>query len=129
MQIKNVTLFTQHLGEKCLKKFADLITKMRIQATYDGDETKQNTSKILGNACYGKMMENPLHHGTTKLVRETKLGKYMRKKTFRTFNQLETEEDAIDLVECSMAKSRIVDSYPIQIGNAILQHSKLHFLR
>ena len=39
-EMKNVTMATQYLGERCFKPFIDKVVEMRIQATYEGDETK-----------------------------------------------------------------------------------------
>ena len=52
LEVRNVTNFTQYLGEKSLKPFIDKVTEMRIEAsrpdTYD--ITKSNTAKIIGNS-------------------------------------------------------------------------------
>ena len=55
-EVKNIRMATQYVGEKCLAPFIDKVVKMRIRATYDNDETKANTAKILGNARYLKYL-------------------------------------------------------------------------
>ena len=55
--------------------------------------------------------------------------KYIRKKTLKYHNELETEEGVLPFYEVVMSKAHIKDRYNIHVGNAILQHSKLHFLR
>ncbi len=51
LQISNVTQFIQYIPAKILKPFVDEVVGMRIDATLQGDETKQTTAKIFGNAC------------------------------------------------------------------------------
>ena len=51
LEISNVTQFIQYIPAKVLKPFVDEVVGMRIDATREGDETKQTTAKIFGNAC------------------------------------------------------------------------------
>lgn len=128
MELRNITLFTQYLGEHCFAPFIDKVTKMRIEATYEGDETKSNTAKIMGNAVFGKTLQNNAKNTTTKIISEDKLGKYLRKNTLKGYHVLETEVGPTANLEVTLRKQKIVDNHPVHVGNAILQHSKLHFL-
>ena len=121
------------------------IYKMRVTATKEKDDTKQNTAKlfgkfinnkiiefqfiILGNSGYGKFIENPRNYSTTKIHNEKQLQRAMRKSTYNTSVDLINECGITGLHESSMNKKLIKEDKPIQIGQAILQYSKLHFLR
>ena len=74
-------------------------------------------------------MENGTKHSTTKIVTEDKLAKYQRKKTLKSWRLLDNEAEEGDLLELDLEKTKIMDSLPVHIGNSILMHSKLHFLR
>ena len=128
-EIRNIKLATQYLGENCLKPYITKAVKMRIDATYENDETKANTAKIFINSSYGKLLENPARHTRALLVEDRLLNRYMRKPTFNTWNQLDTEDGDMTINEIIMDKEKLNDHYPVHVGNAVLQHSKLHFLR
>ena len=49
-EVKNITMATQYLGEKCLAPFITKAVQMRIRATYQNDENKANTAKIMSNS-------------------------------------------------------------------------------
>ena len=128
-EVRNVRLAVQYLGQQCLAPFIEKVTKMRIDATREGDETRANTAKILGNSSYGKLLQNPAKYTSTKLVGEKKIGKYARKLRLQSCDALETEKGELPYHEVVLTKARVEDSFPIHIGDAVLQHSKLHFLR
>ena len=128
-EIKNIKMATQYLGEKCLAPFIQKAVNMRIKATYEGDENKANTAKIFNNACYGKLLENPARHTRALLVEDKLLKRYIRKPTINSWYQLETEDAEMTLNEVIMDKQKLNDRFPVHVGNAVLQHSKLHFLR
>jgi len=65
---------------------------MRIKATDEGDETKANTAKIMGNSSYGKLLQNPLKHKNVKLVHTSQAAKYLLKQRMNDITLLETEE-------------------------------------
>ena len=65
---------------------------MRIKATDEGDETKANTAKIMGNSSYGKLLQNPNKHKSVKVVQETGLFEYIQKFTLNSHKAIETEE-------------------------------------
>ena len=101
---------------------------MRIEASYDKDDTKSNTAKIIGNSAYGKFLENGITHSSTKIIPVGEYKKYKRKKTFKDFRFLDTEAEISDFMELNLDKRRVEDSKPVHVGNAILMYSKLHFL-
>ena len=51
LEISNVTEFIQYVPSKILKPFVEEVVGMRIDATREGDDTKQTTAKIFGNSC------------------------------------------------------------------------------
>jgi len=65
---------------------------MRIKATDEGDETKANTAKIMGNSSYGKLLQNPNKHKTVKIVQDVGLFEYIHKFTLNSHKEIETEE-------------------------------------
>ena len=69
-------------------------------------------------------------HTRTKVVTDdTKLEKCARKPLFISESSLQNEEEFITGYEILMKKKRIVDSKPIHFGVAILQWSKILFMR
>ena len=129
MKLKNIKLFTQYLGEQCFAPFIDKVTTMRIQATYEGDETKSNTAKVIGNSAYGKLLQDPTKQKTHKIIPRDKLLKYLEKNTCKDYTILDTEAGPTGSVEINLIKKCVTDKQPVHVGNAVLQHSKLHFLR
>ena len=51
LEVSNVTQFIQYIPSKILKPFVQEVVGMRIDATREGDDTKQTTAKIFGNSC------------------------------------------------------------------------------
>ena len=74
-------------------------------------------------------MENAARHTKTKIIPTEKFRHYARKKTLKGFANIETEEGTTDLLELNLAKSTIIDSMPVHVGNTILMYSKPHFLK
>lgn len=64
---------------------------MRIEATDQGDETKANTAKIMGNSSYGKLLQNPERYKRVVLVEDDEVYRYMYKNTLESHHRLETE--------------------------------------
>ena len=54
-EMRNVRLATQYLPEKAFAPFIEKAVQMRIEATYEKDETKANTAKTMVNSSYGKV--------------------------------------------------------------------------
>jgi len=71
---------------------------MRIKATDEGDETKANTAKIMGNSSYGKLLQNPSKHKDVKLVESDGLFEYIQKFTLNSHKPIETEEGIIYII-------------------------------
>ena len=54
LEITDIHHFTQYQPGKALNPFAEKVTKLRIEATFDGDEAKAQSAKLAGNSGYGK---------------------------------------------------------------------------
>lgn len=129
LQITDIKYFVQYQPGKILKPFADRVTKLRIEATFDGDEGKAQSAKLMGNSGYGKCGENVLrHHNTKVVVDQDKMVKEAQ--SAFTMDQNEVINDADELVawEIKKRKRTVTDTKPIHFSNAILQNSKLLFL-
>jgi len=96
-EVRNVRMATQYLGENCLAPFINKVVKMRIEATNEGDDTKANTAKVMGNSSYGKLLQNPERHKRVILVDQDKLHKWLWKPTLNSHRLLETEAGNIYL--------------------------------
>ena len=75
------------------------------------------------------MLENPQRRTRVKIVGDDKINKYIRKRRLQSWHTLETEDGDLPYHEVVQEKRSIEDSFPMHVGNAVLQHSKLHFLR
>ena len=56
------------------------------------------------------------------------LESYFKKATYQNYEEIESEDGTV-IKELTMNKKRIWDDKPVQVGIAILQWSKLLFLR
>ena len=54
-EVRNIRMATQYLAEEAFAPFIKKGVRMRIEATYEGDDTKANTAKTLINSSYGKV--------------------------------------------------------------------------
>ena len=103
---------------------------MRIDATNEGDDAKQLTAKLFGNSGYGKCAENVLKHKNTSLYPpDYNISRIACKALYRDHSIIYTEEGEASATEVTCEKKTISDSKPVHIGVAILQWSKLLFLR
>ena len=50
IQVSNITKFIQYQPGKALKPFVEKVTRMRIEATKDGDDSKGMVAKLTGNS-------------------------------------------------------------------------------
>ena len=79
---------------------------------------------------YGKQAENVMKHLVTKLVTEDKdLERYRKNPFYRTRKDVHDENDKLACYLVKMDKKKITDSKPVHIGVAILQWSKVLFIR
>ena len=50
-KVSNITAVYQYEPGKALLPFVEKVTKMRCEATMEGDDAKQLTAKLIGNSC------------------------------------------------------------------------------
>ena len=128
--VKNIKWFIQYTPSKCLLPFVNNVTAMRVKATYEGSETKANSSKLIGNAGWGKTAEQVARYTNTKIIGQDKLEKNIPHALYVDHFGLQTEyDDGDDIFELTKKPHRISDDKPVMIGQAILQYSKLHLLK
>ena len=71
-----------------------------------------------------------MKHSVTKLVTDDKdLERYKRNPFYRTDKEVYDGNDALACYIVQMDKKKIKDSKPIHVGDAILQWSKLLFIK
>ena len=154
LKISNITEVVQYYPGKCFLPFANRVVQLRSEATRDGDDAKQLTAKLFGNSGkyesyymaynnsfvqiihlnnslgYGKQAENVLKHSVTKLVTDYKeLDDYCRNPFYRHDKEVYDENNELACYLVKMDKKKITDSKPVHIGVAILQWSKVLFIR
>ncbi|CAG5101507.1 Oidioi.mRNA.OKI2018_I69.YSR.g17157.t1.cds [Oikopleura dioica] len=128
LEVGNITKFIQYRGEKMLSKFVSRITEGRIKAILDKENELGLVYKTVGNSSYGKLGQKvgqPTNvYGDTRFLTEQS-----RKKTFKYFTPLEMEDGDCDYYEITRNSTKVTDNKPLPMCVAILQHSKLLFLR
>ena len=130
LQVTNVTKFIQYKAGKSLAPFASKVYRMRCEATYQNDESKATTAKLFGNSGYGKCAEDVEKHSKLKVVFEAdKLDKLQRSALCTSEHSIIDEDGEEVAHEVRMLKAKITDDKPLLYGLAILQWSKILFLR
>ena len=130
LHVTNVSKFIQFTAGKSLDPFASKVYRMRCEATHQNDESKATTAKLFGNSGYGKCAEDVEKHTKLKVVFEAdKLDKLQRSALCANEHSIIDEEGDEVAHEVRMLKAKITDDKPILYGLAILQWSKLLFLR
>ena len=98
---------------RALECFVNEVTEAR--RTSDVDKTKAllaDVFKLLGNSCYGKMIENVARHNSTRYTKDEKLVDRM----LRSENELTARKQCVTI------------NRPYQIGIAVYQLAKLRML-
>ena len=75
------------------------------------------------------MGEAVSRYTNTKLGNDAKCAKLKKSPFYKTENLLTREDGDHDLIEISMAPKKVEDDKPVVMAAAILQNSKLHFLK
>ena len=127
--ISNVTKFIQYKPAKPLEPFVQKITEGRIAACESGNGPLELAYKIIGNSGYGKLGEAVARYTNTILGDDGAHRRHSRSAFFKAENILTQEDGNHDLIEISMTPKRVEDDKPIAMATAILQNSKLHFLK
>ena len=86
-----------------------------------------NLKQFLG---YGKCGEDVTRHTSTHICHEqSQLDKLIAKATFVSENEFVDESGDVKGYEVRMNKTQITDSKPVHIATAILQWSKILFIK
>ena len=130
MEISNITKFVQYIPGKGLAPFVEKVVSMRVAATKEKDDAKQLTAKLFGNSGYGKCAENVEKHSNTHLFPpDHDISKFIKRALYKDHVVIQNEEGEAGATEVTSNRKTIDDSKPVHIGVAILQWSKLIFLR
>ena len=148
IKITNVSEVIQYVPGKGLLPFAKRVVQLRSEATDEGDHAKQLTAKLFGNAgeyiitrtcpstCvnknlgYGKQAENVAKHRNNNLYTDfDDLLKDEKSPFFKKSSEVLTEDGEVACYVTNLTKAVVNDDKPVHIGVAILQWSKLLFLR
>ena len=130
IEISNIQRFIQYIPGRGLAPFVEKVVAMRVAATYEGDDAKQLTAKLYGNSSYGKCAEAVDRHKNTSLLpADYNITKLARRTMYRNHVVIQDENGDACATEVTSLKQTIEDSKPVHIGVAILQWSKLLFLR
>ena len=104
--------------------FVNKVTEARRAG--DADKTKvllADVFKLLGNSCYGKMIENVASHNSTRYTKDEKLvDRMLRSAYFEDLNEIGSA------YELTSRKRSMVINRPYQIGIAVYQLAKLRML-
>jgi hypothetical protein len=129
LEISNVSQFVQYKPAEVFDDFVSKITNGRIAAKKNGNESLELAYKVIGNSGYGKMGENVEKYTRTSLGDDKKLKLAARSAHFKGANILSQENGLHDIIEIDSRPRKIKDDKPVIMAKAILQQSKLHFLR
>ena len=130
LEISNITHFVQYIPGRGLAPFVEKVVSMRVAATYENDDAKQLTAKLFGNSGYGKCAEKVEKHTSTSLFPpDQNIAKILKRALYKDHVVIQNEEGEAGATEVTCDKKIIEDDKPVHIGVAILQWSKLLFLR
>ena len=128
----------QKLSSKCFKNFHDTLYKLRVDAS--DNKAKATAIKLVGNSrmilklifttfvcfkpkcllAYGKTITNPHKFSKHTICGEKRFKQLEKKPTF-----LNSKQVGEYTYEVKQIMTKIVEMYPLQIGNSILHLSKL----
>ena len=129
LEVTNITKFLQYKESFVLQNFVNKITNGRIQAKRKKNSELELAYKIIGNSGYGKLGESVKKYTKTKLVDDKRLKIDQKSAFFKDAHPLVDEEGEHEICEVDMQPKSVIDNKPLPMAVAILQNSKLHFLR
>lgn len=129
LELENITSFIQYKESHVLKNFVRKITDGRINAKKRKNSELELAYKVIGNSGYGKLGESVKKYTRTKLVSDERLKIDIKSAFFKDFHPLSTEDGEHEISEVNMQPKSVTDDKPLPMAVAILQLSKLHFLR
>ena len=127
--ITNITSFVQYKESFILQNFVNKITNGRIYAKRQRNSELELAYKVIGNSGYGKLGESVKKYTSTRLVDDARLKIDQKSAFFKDSHPLLDENGDHEMCEIDMQPRKVVDNKPLPMAVAILQNSKLHFLR
>ena len=112
-----------------MNEFAETITEGRIEATKRNNQGLGLAWKLSGNVGYGKLGESVKRYRKTRLGDDKRLKLDEKSPHFKDSNILTMENGEHEAIEINMQQETLRDDKPLVMAVAILQNSKLHFLR
>ena len=130
LKFTNLKRFIQYIPGKPFDHFVQTCYENRVEATKANDKTRANTIKNVANNGYGKCLEQVSKHKRTELKTDEKEAEALERKPFFVdFKEFLDENGDCEGWEITMRKRKTKDDKPVHLALAILQHSKLLFLR
>ena len=128
--ISNLKSFLQYVPGKPFDPFVQKCYESRVEAEKARDKTRSNTIKNVANNGYGKCAENVAKHKRTLIVTDEDKAETLESKPFFVdYKEYIDENQECEAWEITMRKRKVKDNKPVHLAVAILQHSKLLFLR
>ena len=128
--ISNLKSFLQYIPGKPFDPFVQKCYESRVEAEKARDKTRSNTIKNVANNGYGKCAENVAKHKRTLIVTDEDKAETLESKPFFVdYKEYIDENQECEAWEITMRKRKVKDNKPVHLAVAILQHSKLLFLR
>ena len=125
MQVTKIHRYISYISGRPFKWFPEEVSSARRDA--DNDKNKKqlgDTAKLKGNSFYGKMIENPQKHISTKFTTDEKLIDNIFRSPF--FEDLEEINEGV--FEVRQRKRKVTITRPYQCGIAVYQLAKLRML-
>ena len=119
-KVEKIHRFVEFEGSRAFAKFHDVLYQLRVDATIEKNEAKATGVKLVGNSSYGKHIQNPYHFTSTSICNKEIKRQKSKKPTF-----LDAEEHSPTLFEVKELPTTVTEKYPLQIGNTILDLSKV----
>ena len=130
--LKNISLVIEYQKDKPLKKFVDIITEERKNATRVKDDSKQQLYKLVANSSYGRMGMNLEKQKNVTYISPNAIDNASKRKAyFNAFTKYTRDligEYPSGYTEIVSKKKKIVDKIPVHMSFFVLANSKLHFL-
>ena len=118
----NIKKILEYKHSNFMKPYIDILFEKKSYYKSIGDIGMSNTFKILMNSLFGVMMTRVEKFKNFKIVtNEQQVDQNVKKPDFNSRNIINQ-----NLAILEMEKLSVVYSYPILIGNIILQNSKVH---
>ncbi|XP_072022325.1 uncharacterized protein [Amphiura filiformis] len=125
LQITRVYEVIEYTPVACFSQFVDAVSDARRMG--DSDPSKSiiaDTMKLMGNSSYGKTITNKYRHRNIKITNTDHASRLVNEHLFRDLNTISE-----NCYEVEMAKAKIKQDLPIQVGFFVYQHAKLRMLQ